>query len=152
MSNTIDQNLGNGNNSMNSLQFHWKAEFENEEIFQFDYETGKENRFKEVMDRFDNLKYFHLFHKRENINFTVDLTLGLITFNKKPLAIELIEKKDNIRLIFFRRHQIKMSINGKEKSHTIEYHLGLQYQDFEKRNHKIILIIDEQGNWILGDK
>ena len=151
MNSIINQNLGSGNNSMNSLQFFWKARFtDNSEICQFDYETGIEHKFKEVIDRFDSLKCFHLYHKIENLNFTVDLISGVITFNKKSL-IEKTDKK-NIRLIFFRRHRIEIGTKTlKEESHTIEYHIGLQWQDSEKRNQKIILIIDKEGSWILGD-
>jgi hypothetical protein len=148
MSNTIDINLGD-NNSMKSLSFYWIAEFEDNCIYQF--ENGIEHRFQEVKNKINKLKYFTLQHKEKTINFTVDLTLGIITFNKNYQAGELKEEKQNIRLIFFRRHRITMTENLIKKSHIIEYHLGFQYNDKNGNNQKIILQIDEQGNWILGE-
>lgn len=148
MPNTIDINLG-GDNSISNLSFYWIAEFEDDCIYQF--ENGIEHRFQEVKNKINNLKYFTLQHKEKNLNFTVDLTLGIITFNKNYQAVELKEEKQNIRLIFFRRHRIEMTENLIKKSHTIEYHLGLQYNDKNGNNQKIILQIDEQGNWILGE-
>jgi len=129
----------------------WLAIFKDgTKINQFN-EDNSENRFKIILDKLAELKYFILDFKEKNIQFIVDLEKGLITNSFKQLINIYPKNKNNPRLIHFRRHQIKMSINGKEKSHKIEYHLGIQWQDSEKRNHKIILIIDSEGNWILGD-
>jgi len=148
MDTTIDLSMGE-NNSMNSLTFYWIAELEDDSIFQF--ENGVEHRFQEVIDRINELKYFTLQHKEKDLSFTVDLTLGIITFNTKYQVSEVKEKKDNIRLVFFRRHTVKMSNSLKEKSHTINYHLGFQYNDKWGNNRQTVLKIDEVGNWILGE-
>jgi hypothetical protein len=39
---------------------------------------------------------------------------------------------------------------GKESGHIITYHLGFQYIQ-NGNNRQIVLKIDSQGNWILGD-
>jgi len=150
MFNTMNINLG-GDNSISNLAFIWSAYFKNNiPIFQFDLETGKENRFKLVKEKFDDLDYFILWNKEKA--FKVDLINGLIFFNNNQTIVEEFKKKKtNIRLIFFRRHKVKLSEQMIEKKHEIIYFLGFQYQDENKNNHKIILQIDKDGNWIIGD-
>ena len=147
MTNPMDINLG-GDNTMSNLSFYWIAEFENDCIFQF--ENGIEHRFQEVKDQINNLKYFTLQHKEKDLSFTVDLTLGIITCNKNYQCEEVKEKK-NIRLIFFRRHKVEMTEKMLEKLHIIVYHLGFQYNDKLGNNRQIVLQIDEQGNFIIGE-
>jgi hypothetical protein len=148
MDNTMDINLGGGN-SMPNLSFYWIAEFEEDCIYQI--ENGIEHRFKEVQDRIQELKYFTLQHKEKDLNFSVDLILGIITFNKNYQAGIKNEEKQNIRLIFFRRHKREFNQNLKEINHTITYYLGYQYLDKLGNNRQIILQIDSEGNWILGE-
>ena len=149
MTNTMDINFVRENNSMNSLNFYWIAEFENDCIFQF--ENKIEHKYQEVKDRIHNLKYFTLQHKNKELAFVVDLINGTITFNKKcPLKIDS-DKKNNIRLIFFRRHKVEITEKMMEKSHTIEYHLGFQYNNKLGNNRQIILQIDNEGNFIIED-
>jgi len=151
MNSIINQNLGGEQFNVN-LAFTWKARFKTgEEISQFD--NGKENKFKLIQDRFSELSYFYLISKDLSQCFCIDLNRGLIFFGNHQVVSEdfLKEKKENIRLIYFRRHQIKMTLNNTTKSHRIQYFLGFQYQDSKKNNHKSILQIDELGNWILGD-
>ena len=149
MSNSIDKNLNSGNNSMDSLSFYWMAKFENKLLFQFD--NGKENLYKEVMENFDKLQYFHLYHKDGNKRFIVDLKKGLIKFNDCEEPIE-VEPKENIRLIYFRRVSISIGEKDlKEKSRIINYHLGFQYNDKNENNRQIVLRIDEQGTWVIGE-
>jgi hypothetical protein len=147
--NPIINTLIGDNNSMDALTFYWVAEFEDDCIFQF--ENGIEHRFQEVKDRFNKLKYFTLQHKEKDLNFTVDLTLGIITFNTKPQAEELKEKKENIRLIYFRRNRVEISGSNLEISHIIIYFLGFQYNDKFGNNRQLVLQIDEKGNWIAGE-
>lgn len=150
MSNSIDINLNSGNNPMNSLSFWWMAEFNNGVIMQF--ENGIEHKFKEVQERINELEFFHLYHKDglSYINFIVDLKKGLIKTldSKEPKEVE---EKKNIRLIFFRRHTVELTEKIIEKSHSIEYHLGFQYNDKFGNNRQIVLIIDNEGNWIIGE-
>jgi hypothetical protein len=151
MDNPISINFG-GDNSISNLSFIWTAKFKNsDDICQFNFETGIENRFQLVKDNFDNLEYFILWNKEQT--FTVDLLNGLIYFNKELMnKIDSIDKKENCRLIYFRRHRKEIGeIDLKEKSHTITYHLGFQYNDKNGNNRQIVLIIDKNGNWILGE-
>jgi len=152
MNTIISNNLGE-NNSMNSLTFYWKAKFLNgDTIFQFDSQ-GIEHRFQEVKDQFNELIEFSLYNKEKCIIYTVDLINGLI-YNNQVLKEkqESQEKKENIRLIFFRRHRVEINTQDlKEKNHEITYYLGFQYNDKQKNNQKIIFQIDSEGNWILGE-
>jgi hypothetical protein len=153
MDNTMDININGGNNPMDSLTFYWKAEFNNGVIFQF--ENGIEHKFKEVKDKFDKLIRFSLVNKNYSQCFTVDLQNGFIIYNNyslKTINLAEIEKKNNIRLIFFRRHRVEITENNIQKSHTITYHLGLQYLDSNNINHKVILQINENGDFVINGK
>jgi hypothetical protein len=148
MSNTIGQNLG-GNNSMKPLSFIWIALFkDNSKIEQF--ENDIEHKFQEIKDKFNELAYFNLTDKKGHM-FTVDLINGKIGYNYLPLPYLEKSEKENCRLIFFRRHRVEITEKMMEKSHTIEYHLGFQYNDKLGNNRQITLQIDENGGWILGD-
>ena len=148
MDNSISINLNSGNNPMDSLSFYWMAEFNNGVIFQF--ENGIEHRFQEVLDSINELEFFHLYHKKLDLRFIVDLKRGLIKFNDSEEPIT-VESKENIRLIYFRRNRIEITEKFIKKSHKIVYHLGFQYNDKLGNNRRVVLKIDEHGNWILGD-
>ena len=152
MSNSIDQNLTEGSNTIQpSLVFTWVAIFKDStKIEQF--ENGIEHKYKEINNRLNELVYFSLTDKQGHM-FTVDLYNGLIGFNYLALSyIKLKEKKENIRLIFFRQHKIEIgSQDLLEKKHDIEYHLGYQYLDKNGYNQKIILKIEEEGSFLIGD-
>ena len=149
MTNSMDINLGSEDNSMNSLQFHWQARFsDNSIIYQFNKDET-ENKFQIVRDKFNDLRYFYLTNNLDKM-FCVDLINGFIFFNNH-LSIEKKETKENCRLIFFRRHRIELNQLGKKMNHDINYHLGFQYNDKNGNNRQIVLIIDEQGNWVLGE-
>ena len=138
----------NINNSIQNLTFLWIVEFEDDCIFQI--ENGVEHRFQEVKDRFNELKYFTLQHKEKEISFTVDLINGLIIYNNYKNT-EIVEKKENVRLIYFRRNKITMTESGDQQSHQIWYFLGFQYLDNLGNNQKIILRIDSNGSFLIGE-
>lgn len=152
MDNSMDVNINSGNNSMNSLVFHWNAIFKDgTHIFQFD-KSGIEHRFQEVKEKFNDLVYFNLTNSKGKM-FSINLANGLIGYNRLEFPyIEIEDKKQNIRLIYFRRHRIEITEQLQEKLHTIEYHLGMQWNDKFGNNRQIILIIDEQGNFILENR
>ena len=136
---------------MPKLTFFWSSIFKDgSKIEQF--ENGIEHRFQEIKDRFNELVYFNLKNNAGKM-FSVNLIEGLIGFNKLEFPyIEAKEKKNNVRLIFFRRHKVEIGTEDlKEKKHIITYHLGFQYNDKLGNNCKIVLIIDNEGNWILGE-
>jgi len=137
---------------MNKLTFFWSVIFQDgSKIEQFN-EDGSENKFQLVKDRFNELAYFNLKNNAGKM-FSVNLIEGLIGYNRLEFPyIEAKEKKSNIRLIFFRRHRVEIGTQDlKEKKHEIIYFLGFQYLDKNENNQKIILQIDSEGNWILGE-
>ena len=136
-------------NSVSNLSFLWIAEFSDDCIFQI--ENGIEHRFQEVKDRFHELKYFTLQHKEKEISFTVDLVNGLIIYNNYK-NIEVVEKKENVRLIYFRRNRITMTESGNQQSHTVIYHLGFQWTSINNENRNIILQINQNGDFIINEK
>jgi len=150
MSNTIDINQGDCN-PMPSLIFTWIAIFKDGSKLE-QFENGIENKFQLVLDRMNELAFFNLTNKEGKL-FTVNLINGLIGYNKLEFPyIDSKEIKENIRLIYFRRHRVTIGTSDlTEKDHSIEYHLGIQYLDKYLNNRKIILVIDNEGNWVLGD-
>ena len=139
------------NNNMNELNFHWKAIFiDGTTISQFD-ENKKEHKFQEVKDRFSDLIRFELYKKDMTQVFAVDLINGLIYDSEQVIPKEFKKSKSNIRLIFFRRHQVDLNDNMKEINHRIVYFLGFQYNDDDNINKKIIFQIDGKGNFLVGD-
>ena len=149
MSNTIDLNLS-GDNTMKPLAFSWKAFFVDGSIIE-QYENGIENKFQLVKDKFDQLVRFSLVNKDYSKCFTVDLKNGFILYNNyRDIKLTKVEYKENIRLIFFRRHTVEMTEQMIEKSHKIIYFLGLQWT-VNNQNHSIILQIDENGDFIIGN-
>lgn len=133
---------------MNKLTFEWIAIFKDGSKLQ-QYDNDKENLFKEVQQRFKDLVYFNLTDKKGHL-FTVDLINGRIGYNYLILPYMEVEYKNNPRLVYFRRHKIEISTQDlKEVSHIITYNLGFQWNNNLGKNQKIILKIDEQGNFII---
>ena len=142
---------------MSDLTAIWTAELQDgTEIKQFD-EHG-ENKYQLVLDRCTELKYFHLFNWSVNIRFTVDLQKGLIHYHNNgksstsPYISEeaLAIPKYNIRLIYFRRNFIH-GIGSKVTKKETFYFLGYQYSDLLGINRKVILQIDKDGNFVIGE-
>ena len=153
MSNSIDINLNGGNNSMDSLSFHWTAGFKDgSDLMQFNVD-GTENRFKLVKDRIEELECFYIYNKDLSKIFTVNLDKGYISFGQtQTIQPDLLkEEKKNIRLIFFRRHVVELTISNIETSHVIIYFLGFQYNDKNGKNRQIVLQIDANGNTVIGE-
>jgi len=149
MNSIISQNLGDNNSMKSPLTFSWIAIFsDGSKIEQF--ENNNEHSFQEVQNKINELVYFNLTDKQGHL-FSVNVVQGLIGYNDLVFSYrEVKEKKENVRLIFFRRHKVEITENNIEKSHNIEYHLGFQYNQNEY-NRQIVLIIDSQGSWVLGE-
>jgi hypothetical protein len=150
MSNDIDKKNIEVNNSISNLIYYWKAYFKDgSSISQFENEL--ENRFKLVKEQFNDLIFFELYNKNnQEDRFIVDLERGFIFKNKITNYPESKETKNNIRLIFFRRHTVNIgTVDLQEKSHNIIYFLGLQYNTEEGNNRKIILQINEDGSFVI---
>ena len=147
MSNPIDSL--EQNNSISSLVFHWIAIFSDGNVIAQFNSDKSENKFELVKNNFDTLRYFNLINNNGTM-FSVDLISGHIGYNDIIFPYRNLEKKESVRLIFFRRHKIEMNENFIEKSHQTIYHLGLQWNK-NKINYKIILEINEDGSFIIGD-
>jgi len=131
---------------MQNLMFNWIASFnDNTSLSQFDNE-GNEVLFKEVQNRFSDLTLFTISHQRKNLSISVDLIQGLIFVNdqQRPWNNEI--EKNNIRLIFFRRHRVVIDDIGRMRGQETVYFLGFQYQDQNGNNCQEVLQIDQQGN------
>ena len=155
MSNTIlNNNLGIDDNSISPIRFFWSAKFLDGSVIRQIDKNNKEHLFKEVKDRFDDLGYFSLINKDKSKTFTVDLINGVIFYqNHQTIAEEFLkEKKNNVRLIFFRRHKVEINEKGKEQSHTITYHLGVQWVTINNENRNLILQINGTGDFIINAK
>lgn len=148
MNSIINKELGIENNSMDSVPFIWIAIFkDSSKIEQF--ENEKEHLFKEVKDKINDLAYFNLTDRKGHL-FSIDLINGIIGYNYIALPyLEIKEKKENLRLIFFRRHRVEMTEQLKEKNHTMIYFLGYQYNDKNGYNKQIILQINSDGSFII---
>lgn len=151
MDNSMFLQHNRDNNSMESLSFYWEAHLNDDRIIkQFDC-NGKEYRFQEVKDNFEKLTYFILYHKDKDLAFIVDLKHGVILSEWQDTIDEDVtrEEKKNIRLIFFRRHRVSLTLRG-EETHQIRYFLGFQYLDRDNKNQRIIMQIDSEGNLVIG--
>jgi len=137
---------------LRNLKLHWLATFtDGGQIKQFD--GKKENSFRQVLDRQNDLRYFTLYHTEKDLKFSVDLELGIIYINKqqipeKELLIYL--KTKNKRLVYFRRIAKEIgTVNGKTLNTKIIYFLGFQYNDKMGKNFKKIIQINDEGNLIV---
>ena len=135
------------------LKFHWVAKFNSRpDIRQYD-EDGKEHAFREVLDLHGDLKSFSLIHTEKDFTITIDMNTGLIYTNIQTPEPELLHKeKRNLRPIYFRRNQVTLGTGFVEIGRTIVYFLGYQYNDSLGNNHKRLLQIDGDGNFIVGAK
>lgn len=141
-------------NSLNikrpNLDYHWKAEFEDGKIL-YQFDKDKENLFKEVRDNFNKLNTFILYHISKPFKIIVDLKKGLIYFNDVQVTEpDLLKKKDNIRLIYFRRNKVHFNEKFEQTGHDIIYFIGYQYTNNGK-NKKVILQVDKNQYITIGD-
>jgi len=128
----------------------WIAQFKDGTILR-QYEGEKENLFKGVLDRVDELEVFNLVNTKTNKAYRLNLFTGVLniiqqgTFMRKPEP-ELTTKR-KLRLIFFRRMEKNMGFSGTIESSgeptLIAYFLGYQYNDDVGKNHKLLVQIHE---------
>ena len=145
MSNSIDK-FNNEVNPINSLSFLWQAEFIDGTIINQYDEDGTEHRFVEVMNKFNDLVLFSITNYKGHL-FTINLKEGYISFNN-TVSLGLIEPKNNIRLIYFRR--VRGALTQYETQiNTITHHIGMQWLDNENKNRKIVLQINQTGEFII---
>ena len=129
----------------------WKASFnDGSSLSQFN--ENLETKFKEVQDKFDQLISFELNHISKSFQVKVDLQKGLISINSISYTPpELLNRvRDNIRIIYFRRNQVDTDERGEIIEHRLYHFVGYQYNDKIGVNHKVILVIDQEGNIVIG--
>lgn len=144
-----------GGNSM--LNIIWHARFkDNSFVLQYD-KGGKEHLFKEVLDRQDELGYFALHNTINGDSFVVDMQNGCICKIKegneifKPREDMLRKQEYDYRLIYFREVERTFDQKLNETAGVkITYFLGFQYTDENNKNHKRIIKINENGDWVVN--
>jgi len=135
---------------MGELIFHWLAIFsDGTYINQF---TGEqENQYLDVQNRSNELKLFILYNVNTHEEFHVDLEKGIIYKESNFISFTEENTKKNIRLIYFRRWRRTFDAQGNQIKAEVHYFLGLQYNTEDNKNKQILLEIDENGNFILGE-
>jgi len=129
-------------NSIDNLVFLFKAKFNNGEIL---YQEDGVSFNNDIKPKFNELKEFSLHSKELQKSFFVDLENGIISSDNLKHKSE--DVKNNIRLIYFRRNLVEYCGNLQIKSKQIIYFLGLQYNDLQGNNRKIVLQIYENGEF-----
>ncbi len=144
---------------MDKLNFQWEAIFKDGKIIP-QYEEDKEHPFSEVRENFSDLVLFKIKHICLPLEIAVDLTRGLLFYNLGcgmelyeaigSVDPDFIKEKENIRLIYFRRHTHQLSAQLDELAHTLVYFIGYQYT-INGINHKVIVQVDNNGHLTIGD-
>lgn len=142
------------------LDIVWSAQFKDGSIIhQFDDgEQTKEHLFKEVLERQDDLSIFNLLNVKTKRLYRLSLETGLVhvlstdTFVKNPEPD--LNKRNNIRLIYFRRMQQSIVFSGTKKINPtlVAYFLGYQWNDESGKNHKVLLQIHEDDQMFISNE
>lgn len=135
---------------MNTLSFAWRAVLKDGSVIK-QFEGEQENPFKLIQDNASKLRYFYLENTGKGIVFCVDMIDGVFSNGITATYPVEILKKDNLRLIYFRRNRKEFDSGMKELSHTTWYFLGYQYQDKDGQNHQFQVCIDSDGNFMVGE-
>ena len=134
---------------MEKLNLTWVANFsDGSSISQFD-STGHEILFKVVQDKLSLLDSFQLIHQSKNFKVTVNIATGNLYINEEQSSLEEPKVKNNIRLIFFRRHRVLMNEHFVEQGHKLVYFIGFQYLNEKNENCKVIIQVDQEGNILI---
>lgn len=134
------------------LKIHWLAQFsDGSQLKQFD--NGKENLFRDVLNRQNDLVKFILIHTERSLRLTLDLKLGVIYINNvqmpQPELLSNVDDRNRKRLIYFRRITEKITQTGNIINTTVLYFLGYQWTDKTGKNFKKIVQINSEGNIII---
>ncbi len=143
------------------LTLPWTAKFKDGTFIEqyenvFDGSYSKENLFKDVLDRLDDLELFYLVNQNNNEVFVVDLVNGCISKTTtddgklEPRADMLRKGQYKYRLIYF-REVTKHFNSGLQQlgDNEITYFIGFQYTDKNGKNHKRMAKIQEEGKWVV---
>lgn len=135
----------------------WIAKFnDGSELCQYE-KDGTENLFQKVLDSQDDLAAFALVRRRDNLAYIVDLQEGCVSSIQlgqqilEPRADMLRKRKYRYRLIYFREIERSFNSTLQEVGETkVNYFLGFQYVDIDNKNHKRIIKINKEGNWVVN--
>lgn len=136
-----------------TLKIHWLAQFsDGSQLKQFET-NGKENLFRGVLNRQNDLVKFILFHTEKSLRLTLDLKLGVIYINDiqmpQPELLSNVDDRNSKRLIHFRRRKMEINLSGKKIKQDIIYFLGYQWNDKTGKNFKKLIQISESGDLII---
>lgn len=134
------------------LKIHWLAQFsDGSQLKQFD--NDKENLFRAVLDRQNDLVKFILFHTEKSLCLTLDLKLGVIYINNvqmpQPELLSNTDDRNRKRLIYFRKVIKEITQTGKTLNTTVLYFLGYQWNDKSGNNRKRLIQISENGDLVI---
>jgi hypothetical protein len=137
-------------NTIEPCKLMWVAKFKDDTYLSQFNETQEEIKFEEVQNRFDDLKLFYLTNCVD-ICFVVNLEKGTIADNNYVIFSEdFLKEKLNTRLIYFRKHRHTISQDNKQAIKFERwYFLGLQWNDENGNNRKIVFKIDECGSFVV---
>lgn len=144
------------------LNIVWSAQFKDGTIIhQFDdHNQTQEHRFKEVLDRQEDLSVFTLSNVKTNRLYRLNLETGLVHIISSNSFVHNpepdLKHKNNVRLIYFRRMQQKVKFDGKKISSNDPvlkaYFLGYQWNDAEGKNHKFLLQIHDDDQMFISSE
>ena len=124
---------------------------------QFDFDTGKENLFKDLDQ--DKLMIFELRNKEGDF-FAVDLITGSLIIQRKGsnqmvLAFDGYDMntalKEKFRLVYFRRVRKTFSIGSSDQTTSVVPHLGWQIT-IDGKNHQRVMAILDKDNIVFKTK
>jgi len=138
---------------MSNLNYYWIAQFKDNKYFGEYDENQKEHSFAEIKERIDDIKFFFLINKQNTYdNFIVDIENGSISVGHYSKLLENITEKKNIRLIFFKRRTVEVAQRDLQTvKEDIYFILGFQYNTITGENRKLLLQIDNNGNFVIGE-
>ena len=139
------------------LTLPWTAKFTDGSCIEQYPHKSPENLFKLVLDRQDELELFYLVNRLKNEVFIVDLINGCISKTTiteqkiEPRADMLRKDQYKYRLIYFREVAKHFDANLKSVGNDeVVYFIGFQYTDENKKNHKRMIKIQDDGRWVVN--
>lgn len=143
------------------LDFAWVARFSDGTVlkqFEDSVGQGSEVGFKAVLDKQDALEVFELVGSKAGIRVSVDLVRGTVCSHHiddaevvEPDMDMLRQDKYQYRLIYFRR--VSRNFNSKFQEigePSVAYFLGFQYTDENGKNHKRLMRIGNNGQFVIN--
>lgn len=132
-----------------STSMVWKATFKDGSVIN-QYDGERENLYRSVLDKVEDLCYLRLTHESRPVFVVVDLVQGYVFINQEPSSLSGSEDRLNIRPILFRRNTATFTGSGRLLDKKTIYFIGFQYNTPSGLNKKVELQIDQDGNILVG--